>query len=50
MPLASPQDEGARPNVLVTLKTLQKEDAVTIRYYTDFERHRIISIKKGEHK
>jgi len=36
--------------VLATLKTLQKDDTVTIRYYTDFERHRIISIRKGENK
>jgi hypothetical protein len=36
--------------VLATLKTLQKDDTVTIRYYTDFERHRILSIKKVESK
>ncbi len=34
--------------VLATLKTLRKVDTVTIRYYTDFERHRIISIRKVE--
>jgi hypothetical protein len=36
--------------VLATLKTLQKGDTVAIRYYTDFERHRIISIRKVERK
>jgi hypothetical protein len=37
-------------DVLATLKTLEKGDTVTIRYYTDFERHRIISIRKVQKK
>lgn len=36
--------------VLETLKMLEKGDTVTIRYYTDLERHRIISIRKIEKK
>jgi hypothetical protein len=39
----------SRP-IIETLKTLQKGDTVAIRYYTDFERHRIISIRKVEKK
>jgi hypothetical protein len=30
-----------------TIKQLQKDDVVTIDYYTDFERHRIKSIRKA---
>ncbi|HEY7310878.1 MAG TPA: hypothetical protein VH643_16055 [Gemmataceae bacterium] len=41
--------DKSRP-IIETLKTLQKDDKVTIRYYTDFERHRILSIKKGDGK
>lgn len=29
---------------------LRKDDTVTIRYYTDFERHRILTIEKGKSK
>jgi hypothetical protein len=36
--------------VVEVLKTLQKGDTVTLRYYTDFERHRIVSIRKVEKK
>jgi hypothetical protein len=36
--------------VLETLKTLQKGDTVTIRYFTDIERHRIVSIRKVDKK
>ncbi|HZY89624.1 MAG TPA: hypothetical protein VFE78_32685 [Gemmataceae bacterium] len=36
--------------ILATLKTLEKGDTVTIRYYTDFERHRIVSIRKAQKK
>ncbi len=41
--------DQSRP-VLEALKTLQTGDTVTIRYYTDFERHRIVSIRKVEKK
>ena len=34
--------------IVETLKILQKGDTVTIRYYTDFERHRIQVIQKSE--
>jgi hypothetical protein len=36
--------------VKALLLTLQKGDTVTLRYYTDFERHRIISMQKVEKK
>jgi hypothetical protein len=35
-------------DVLATLKVLRQGDTVTISYYTDFERHRIITIRKLE--
>jgi hypothetical protein len=36
--------------VAALLKTLQKGDTVSLRYYTDFERHRIISMQRVEKK
>jgi hypothetical protein len=37
-------------DVAALLKTLQKGDTVTLRYYTDFERHRIIVMQKVDKK
>jgi hypothetical protein len=46
---ASGAPQLSRP-ITDVLKTLQKGDRVTIRYYTDFERHRILSIRKLDKK
>jgi hypothetical protein len=37
-------------DIAALLKTLEKGDKVTIRYSTDFERHRIVAMQKVEKK
>jgi hypothetical protein len=37
-------------DIAALLKTLQQGDKVAIRYYTDFERHRIVAMQKVEKK